>query len=318
MNLDAGREYKQFELPDNLFNVGNGSTVNSGGKNYTANVNSNGTRSFALGANGGSTVDLNAPTAQAQQNKTDLQNLFTNQAGQQSDFLNRYTSAIKGQEGSSAMATRIGNELGVPQLQANAQSLNQTLFNLPSTYSAATTGRDVNANQLSRIVGTKQVELSPAAALATQNAQQAQSNLNTRMGYEQADQSKALLPYQTEQQLLTDRLTRESTGYSAANQSILDSIIAKMNAGVTLSEGEKTRAQQLAVQEMQYKQAMDVANVNQTASDPYKSLSEGQTLYNTATGQPVYTAAKTYKPTSGGTSGTSTLTAPSSGWSVVG
>lgn len=280
------------------------------GKQYAVNPNTNiwddnyFDQTYGAGnrANAAQRDAIQAPVNQAQQNKTDLQNLFATQSGQTSDFLNRYTGAIKGQEGTSALATRIGNELGLPQLQANAQSLNQTLFNLPSTYSAATTGRDVNANQLARIVGTKQAELSPAAALASQNAQQAQTNLNTRLGYEQTDQAKALLPFQTEQQLLSDRLTREATGYSSANQSILDSLIAKMNAGISLSEGEKNRAQQLAVQEMQYKQAMDVAKAGQTTdnSKRYVTLADGATLYDIQTGQVVSSNVKDFKASGGG------------------
>lgn len=197
-------------------------------------------------------LNLNEITDAATRQRAGTQGFLAGQQGATQDFLGRYTGAIGAQPTTSALAERIGNEVGLPQLQANSRSLNQTLFNLPQTYSKATTGYDVNANQLARIIGQKQSELAPSAALASQNALTAQGDVNTRLGYEQADQAKALVPYQTEQQLLTDRLARESTLYSQNNQHELDSIIAKMTAGVTLSEGEKNRAQQLATAEKSY------------------------------------------------------------------
>ena len=247
--------------------------------------------------------DINAPVAQAAANKKELGNIFQGQRGETSDFLNRYTGAIQGQEKTSALAQRIGGELGLPTLQANARSMQNTLFNLPSTYSKATTGYDVNANQLARVVGTKQAELAPAAELAQQNAQDAQNTLNTRMGYEQMDQQKALIPYQSEQGLLSDRMARESSGYTTMMQGELDAIVQKMNAGITLSEGEKNRAQQLAIAEAGFKNALKIAEMNQQKQDPFVAMGEGTTLFNTQTGQKVYTAPKTATPQAGGSGG---------------
>jgi S-adenosylmethionine synthetase len=155
------------------------------------------------------------------------------------------------------MAGRIGTELGIPTLQANATMLRNTLTNLPSTYSKATTGYDVNANQLARIIGQKSSELSPMVQTAETSLSGAQNTLGQRMGYEQTDQAKALLPYQTEQTLLSDRLARETTLYSQDNQNELNALISKMQMGVTLSEGEKNRANQLAIQEQDYNNAKE-------------------------------------------------------------
>ena len=120
------------------------------------------------------------------------------------------------------------------------------------------------------------------------------------MGYAVADQEKALRPFNTEQDLMSDRFARETTLYSQQNQSELDSIINKINSGITLSEGEKNRAQQLAIAEQGYKQALEVAKMGQNNS-PYEKLSGGETLYNTQTGKVQYQAP--YKATGGGGSG---------------
>ena len=199
--------------------------------------------------------DINAPVQQAQANEGKLQGIFQGQRNETGDFLNRFSGAVNNQESMSGMAKRIGGELGLPTLQSNANMLRGTLNALPTTYNKATTGYDVNQNQLSRIIGQKSSELAPAVDTAERALGTAQGNLNTQMGYAQADQQKALLPYQSEQSLLSDRMARETTGYTQVMGQELDSIIAKMNAGITLSEGEKNRAQQLAVAEKQFEQA---------------------------------------------------------------
>lgn len=181
--------------------------------------------------------------------------LNTSQAGQQSDFLGRYTGAINGQETSSAMADRIGGKLGLPELQKNATTLNTTLANIPYTYGAATKGFDVNNNQLNRIIGQKSSELTPVVNSTNNALSTAQGQLTSRMGYEQADQAKQLAPYQSEQSLLTDRLNRESAGFNTDAESELSSYLAKMNAGIQLSQAEQTRAENLAQSKLAYDQA---------------------------------------------------------------
>lgn len=190
--------------------------------------------------------------AQAAATKQGNQAFMQGQTDQTSDFLNRYKQAIGGQETTSAMAGRLGSELGLPALNKNAFMLNQAVTNLPQTNIDASRGFDVNQNQLDRMTNHGLQKLSPLAQNATAQAQNAQSSLNTQMGYEQADQAKALTPFNTEQSMLSDRMARETTLYSQQNQQELDGLIAKMNAGVTLSEGEKNRANQLAVAEQQY------------------------------------------------------------------
>jgi hypothetical protein len=155
------------------------------------------------------------------QQATDTAAFNAKQQGQQNDFLTAYKNAVGGQETQTAAAARIGASLGLPQLQANSQALNNTLFQLPQTYGKATTGFDVNSNQLAQIIAQKQSELAPSATLAASNVQNAQNNLSTQLGYEQADQSKALLPYQEQGQLLSDQLARESSGFTQDKQNAL-------------------------------------------------------------------------------------------------
>lgn len=216
--------------------------------------------------------------------KADNAALLASQAGQESDYLNRYKGAIAGQETSSAMAKRLGTELNIPTLSANAAMLNRTVRELPQTYSAATRGFDVNANQLSRIIGQKTSELSPALTTANEALASANQTLATQMGYELSDQEKQLLPYTTEKELLTNKLARETSMYTAQNENELNTIIQKIASGIQVSEAEKDRAVQLATAERNYNLAKEQlsAQVNQGTIE---TIGGNKYLVNTTTGE---------------------------------
>lgn len=190
------------------------------------------------------------------------------QRGLSADFLNRFKGAVAGQETLPNMATRIGGELGLPQLQANSQSLNNTLFNLPSTYGAATRGFDVNANQLARIIGQKQSELAPAAALASQNTLNAQDQVTKMLGYGVQQQQKELLPYQTESSMLSEQQAREFSGFTADKQNQLTSILSDIANKRAVSAAQLAYANQLALAKLGYDSALAVAKVNSAAKTP--------------------------------------------------
>lgn len=189
------------------------------------------------------------------------------QQGQESDYLTRYRQAIAGQEGLPHMYDRIGRELNMPNLRTSADTLNTTLANIPSTYSAATRGTETNANQLSRIISTKSAALAPTVTAANNAYQSAQDQQNKMIEAELTQQEKQLQPYATEQQFLSDRWAREQTGFTTDNQAELDSLIAKMNSGVTLSEGERQRANQLSIAEKQYQTQLKIAEMNNASSE---------------------------------------------------
>ncbi len=256
------------------------------------------------------TPNLNELTTLTNKQKLGTQNLLASQDLSSADYLKRYTDFINSQEGASAMAERIGKELGIPTLQANATMLRNTLTNLPGTYSKATTGFDVNANQLARVIGQKSSELAPVVSTAETALSGAQGNLATRMGYEQTDQAKALLPYTTEKDLLTDRLARETTLYTTDNQNELTGLINKINAGITLSEGEKNRAQELAISEKNYeleKQKIAASQTTGTADTSVIEVGKQKYLIDNATGKII---SKYGSSSGGGSSLSSYFTSP--------
>lgn len=193
------------------------------------------------------------------------QGMLGSQDRQTGQFLSNYSNAIGNQEGMRPMYARLGEELQLPQLKANAEQIGATLQALPQTYGDATRGFDVTANQLSRIVGSKQASLAPAYEAATRQAQTAQDYVNTQMGLAQAQQQKELMPYESEQAFLKDRIARETSMFSQDNEREYNALVAKMNAGITLNEGEKTRKNELEKAKLGYENALAIANVQASA-----------------------------------------------------
>lgn len=240
-------------------------------------------------------MDLNAPVAAAQANKQTTQNLVNGFQGQTNDFLSRFKTAIGGQESTTDAANRLGQQYNLPTLQANAAQANRSLQNITPNAIANTRGFDVNNNQLQSLISDKIAKLSPVAQQATQQAQDAQNQVNTGLGYLQTDQAKALQPFQAEQSLMPGLQSLTLTGYDQGNADELSALLAKQSAGVTLSEGEKNRANQLALAEQQHKYTMDQQNSQNAftasqnalaASQPnYQSVTPGGQLFNTATGK---------------------------------
>lgn len=233
--------------------------------------------------------NLNELTDLTTRQRAGTQSLLASQGAQTSDYLKRYTDFINNQEGASAMASRIGTELGIPTLQANATMLRNTMTNLPGTYNKAMTGFDVNQNQLARVIGQKSSELAPALTTAETSLQAAQGNLNTQMGYNFADQNKALLPYTMENDLLATRQARETTLFSEDNSRELDALITKIQQGVAISEAEKARAQELAVQERSFQNQLKLNTQSNNARSPV-STSGGDWIWDSEMGNwaPVY------------------------------
>lgn len=208
-------------------------------------------------------VDLNAPVAAAQAQKGQLNTLFSGQQNDVNNFSSGLSNFVNNFPSPDALATRIGGELGLPALRQNAQTLNTTFANLPSTYRDATRGYDVNANQLSRLTGEKAYEMAPAMTTANNALATGENQLSQRMGYAQQGFQNQLIPYQSQQQLLSDRLARETTGYTTQMSNELNALISKMQSGVTMNQGDLERANQLAIAEKGYANQLAVTKQQQ-------------------------------------------------------
>jgi hypothetical protein len=135
--------------------------------------------------------------------------------------------------------TGIEEELGLPTLRETAFTQAGNLNELPAAIEQAARGRDISAGQLERIQSAKTAERLPDVNELLSNLQYGEQEFSRRS-------ERELAPYQTELDLMKDRWARESTGFSADSQAILDSLIAKLNAQTTLTVSERTQAIELA------------------------------------------------------------------------
>jgi hypothetical protein len=196
--------------------------------------------------------DIPDYAAKAREQYTGRRALEKQVTGYETDYLDRYRRAIMGQENYDALAKRIGEELGLPTLQRNAQQLQTSVRNIPYFSSAAARGFDVNANQLARIIAQKQSELAPLANEAATLAGAAETEAGKRMALVQAQYEKELLPFAYEKGFVADRTARELSGFDRYAEAELNGLIKKAEQGIQLSEGEKNRANELAIAEKKY------------------------------------------------------------------
>lgn len=212
-------------------------------------------------------------------------------------FLGRFRSFIGGQEGLPIMAERIGKELGLPGLRETAFGLTQNLKGLPRAITETGRAASVNADRLKRAIAERAGQLAPVAQEAISQQQFGEAELGRRLGFEQTQQQKELLPFQTEAGLMSDRVAREITGFTTGQTRELDAILAKMNAGITLQRDEAARAHDLALKEAEFEnQKILLAEKAkyETPTSNLVTLGEGQALFDPITGQVRYKNPKTF------------------------
>jgi hypothetical protein len=188
--------------------------------------------------------------------------MMDNQDTAMSGWLSKYNTALSGQENVGAMYNRLGQELGMPQLRENALGVQSQIASLPGVLKNAGKNFNVNANQLARQTATQTANLQPLATNTMNAYQSAVGAVNQQMPWYQAQQAKELDPYNKELAYMNDRNARETSGFTSDNANELSALVSKMNAGITLNEGEKTRANQLAIAEKGYENALKIAQMN--------------------------------------------------------
>lgn len=248
-------------------------------------------------------VNLNEPVNAAKAQYQKSQDFLGGQNNQINDFTNKFSSFVNNLPTTQSMAESFGQRLNIPTLQNNANQIQSTIANLPHTYSQAVRGTDTNANQLQRIIASKLGELGPAATTANNALSSAQTNLSNQLGYAQNDISRSLLPIQNQAQLFGQNLASGAQLFGQNEQGELSSLISKMQTGAQLTEGELNRANALAIAKENNQAQMDQIQKQAELSgnaNQYMSIGEGNTLIDTRTGQPVYTAPKTYASGAGG------------------
>lgn len=225
-------------------------------------------------------------TAGAQQKNTN--NLFSTQNAQTQDYIGRYTNAVKANPLVTDLYKTANNLYNVEPLAMQATALNNRLTNaVPDAYRAAR-GYDIDSTDINNGIAQKTAYLTPQANAATANYNTAAGLASNFVNAGITQNQMNLLPIQAEQQNLLQEQAAQATGWNQAAKSQFDGLIAKMQAGVQLSQAEMDAAIRLAQMEEDYNKQLEVNRTNvQTAQigNQYKILSPAQTLVNTFTGK---------------------------------
>lgn len=211
-----------------------------------------------------------ATDARFAQDKTDITN-----------FNNDFSTAVP------KIISDTSQKYGLDTLLGVTQNLGSRISDLQTNSSNTGAGGFASASQVDQAVQGRYLPQYNSAV----------SNLEKGTTLAQNEENTLLTPYTTKAQLLNDRLSRESTGYTTEQQQELDALVAKMNAGVTLTNAEQERANQLALAEKTYNQAVQVQELK---NQQLKSIGKGGGAYYDDAGVLHVVAPETSSGTSGG------------------
>lgn len=189
---------------------------------------------------------------------------FTGQTGSVADF-------ISGLENPALTRQRYQKQFGVPQLRTQVQQLSEVgedflsqIQAMPSQVAGTTRESLVTEGQRQRLVQSGQKPIVENLGEINRALGKAQPALTAAEGHaadlgnlETQRQLLGLLPFEMGFDLLQQQQAREFSAYTFENQLELDRLLANQGAGVTLTEGERNRLNQLAVAEVHYRTALD-------------------------------------------------------------
>lgn len=204
------------------------------------------------------------------QAKIDSQNTANQQAndarfaadkGELSSFIDSYKTAVP------QIISDTSNKYNLPTLTGQANALGTRTNDLSGNLTGEGAGGYASSGQVDKAISTNYLP----------RYQQAISNLANANTQAQSEENQLVAPYTTQATALNDRLNREATAYTAEQQQTLDSLVAQMNAGVTLTSQQIQQATTLAQAESQYNATVDAATIKNQAP---QNVTAGSYIYD--------------------------------------
>ena len=206
------------------------------------------------------------------------------------DILGRLRSTISGFEQLPESAARIGQELQLPQQRENVlrlgeltSGLQNQLRALPEQVAGRSRESLVTAPQQQRIIQAEGqpiaqnlAQLAGVQELAGARLGQGEQQLGQRLGLEQAEQNRQLLPFEFEFTAEENSQARELSGYTFENQLELDRLISNQNAGLTWTNAERQRASELAIAERGFEN--NLAQIRESGSQTRETSKFNESL----------------------------------------
>jgi hypothetical protein len=214
-----------------------------------------------------------------EQSNQNLQNLLGSQKAEQQGAFDLYKQTVQNQEQLPVLYQRLNTELGIPDLSSTVQGyknqitkVQQLLGNLDADLASRTKGTMTTEAQRNRLIAAEgsplRSELSNlgyAMAPSAELLSGAQGTLGTLLNLNVQQQEKELKPLELQISSISDRFSREITGFTTQRQGTLDVLMDKLNRERTLSDREWELAQDLAAEEREYarQKAQSATNLSQ-------------------------------------------------------
>jgi len=205
---------------------------------------------------------------------------------QNTDFRNRFSGWLGGLETPEATRQRFENRYGYQDLADNYFKTSGMVANMGNAIQAApgqiqqrTAGANVTQGQLANIQNKEVGELvKNYTALGSLNAAQGQqlamveSNLNDAAQLEMSQQQKMMTPWLQEYDSNAIMQARKFSGWTFASQLELNRLLANQQAGLTWSNAEADRANQLAMQEASFQNSLEMMNQQENLPSTLASM----------------------------------------------
>lgn len=229
-----------------------------------------------------------------------------------SDLNTGFTSFLNSQETVPQLTTRYNDQFGIPQMQNNLQLgteqydyLGNQIRSMPQSVAQGSQESILTQGQKDRVVQSRQAPILEQQGVLGQNLGRlgerlstAQTNASNMINAEQAQQMKMTQPWLQQYNTESVLSTMAMTGWSTQNSMELQRLLANQSAGITLSEGEKNRAHELAMAENNFERQLKLAK-EQPQQSNLMSVGAGTSIFDPSTGKFIGTAP--YKPENNGT-----------------
>jgi hypothetical protein len=174
---------------------------------------------------------------------------------EETDFLNKFRSAVEGLEPLSEIRQRVVQEIapGYEGLKETAYQAGQRLEELPSAIRerAAQTGA-MTTGQIEQRIGAKVGERLPDVQRLTESLSHIGERIDQAFALEVGDRENVLIPLRQEAAMISDRLNRSITGFTTAMQSQTDVLISRLESEGKLAVAELQELAENARAENQY------------------------------------------------------------------
>ncbi len=224
------------------------------------------------------------PTAAGQSVMKSTGDLASQLGSQTGQYISDYTKAVANNPSVTSLY-ETGNKLyNVPQLAATATNLQNRLTDLvPNAYQGAK-GFDIDSTDINNGIANASAYLTPQAGRAAANYDTAAGLASNFVNAGLTQNQMNLLPIQAEAPLLQTSQQAQGTVWNTAAAQTLQGLIAKMQAGVTLSQSEMEMAKTLAQAEEAYQQQQtqnQTTLANTIQGQKYLNIAPGNNLVNT-------------------------------------